>query len=53
MESATTCVAMCQPSASSAIEPVMSPATISAAMVAAVIPTTIHVRRSAPRLPAS
>src|SRR5689334_23269637 len=53
IESATTCVAMCQPSARSAIEPVIQPATISATIVSAVIPTTIQVRRSPARLPGS
>src|SRR5687767_130889 len=53
IESATTCVAMCQPSASSAIDPVSQPATISATIVAAVIATTIQVRRSPARLPGS
>src|SRR6187549_1150794 len=53
MESATTWVDMCHPSASSAMDPVMNPATISATMVAAVIATTSQVRRSARWLPGS
>ena len=44
---------MCQPSASSAIDPVTMPPAISATIVAAVIATTIQVRRSLARLPAS
>ena len=39
-------VAMCQPSASSAIELNQEPAAISTTMVIAVSPTTIQVRRS-------
>src|SRR5438132_1618628 len=53
MESAATWVDMCQPSASSAIDPVRKPATISATIVTAVIATTIHMRRSPARLPTS
>ncbi|CAH1655926.1 hypothetical protein CHELA1G11_13301 [Hyphomicrobiales bacterium] len=37
---------MCQPSATSAIEPKIVPPTISAIIIAAVRPTTIHVRLS-------
>jgi hypothetical protein len=44
---------MCQPSASSAIDPVIHPATISTTIVTAVIATTTQVRRSAARLPGS
>src|SRR5882672_551643 len=46
MASAAACVDMCQPSASSAIEPNSVPPTISATIMAAVSPTTAQVRRS-------
>jgi hypothetical protein len=47
MKNAATCVLMCQPSASSAIDPNAMPPPISTAIIAAVMPMTIRVRRSA------
>src|ERR1043166_5869649 len=46
MASAPAWVDMCQPSASSAIEPYTMPPAISATIIVAVRPTTAHVRRS-------
>ena len=46
MASAAAWVDMCQPSASSAIEPKIAPPAISTTIIAAVSPTTSQVRRS-------
>ena len=46
MPSAPACVDMCQPSATTAIEPNSVPPTISATIIAAVSATTNQVRRS-------
>src|SRR5690349_12877422 len=48
MASAPAWVDMCQPSASSAIEPNIMPPAISATIIAAGRPTTAHVRRTLP-----
>ena len=47
IKNAITCVLICQPSASNAIECDINPTAISTTIIAAVIPITIRVRRSA------
>ena len=47
MRNAVTCVAMCQPSTSNAIELKATPAVISITIIVAAMPITIRVRRSA------